>query len=255
MPTDSRFFRRWAVQRLPWDRMRRGSILSSYIVTLLWILLWPFGAGKRVVLPDRWGRALRWAGFHILMAAAVCALLSNRQYFARRLINAIWPDPFQPPHLYILKPAPLDYVAVWLTHSMAAWVVVLLSLPLLGSFLSMIGWRRHLAAKWAGVKWSLYCSAALWIPIASWYLFYFIHPPMDQSSLAAAFNIKLPPPSIPDALIVAVYSMWWGLGLSANPYSRIRSWAMGVLYGILFMAVWDALALLLFPSGSLGVLL
>jgi len=268
MPTDSRVFRRWAVQRLPWDRARRGGIFVSYLHTLLWIWFWPWGAGWRVVLPDRWGRALRWASLNVLMVSAAGALLGNGLYFTRWFVYTIWPDPLRHPHYFMFEPAPFDRVAAWLAQSMAAWVVVLVTLPLLGSFLSMVGWRRHLAAKWTGVKWSLYCSAALWIPMVAYYLvFLFFVPlallPVQRVSVSVEVILDNPPPDIPVWLLALAYGLWWALGLAANPYSRTRAqpmWGLyvvsiGTLIVLAFIAAWFVLAWLLFPAGPLGDLL
>jgi hypothetical protein len=152
LPVSSRIFRRWAIRRLPWDRAVRGSAFWAYWGTLVRIVLMPWSAGRSLVLPDRWGRTLRWAAGHLLLAALAGALLGNQQYFCRWMAEQAWPSRVMYRPLVWPASEPAGRAAVWLTQSLAAWAVVLIAYPLLGSTISLLVPGRHRAAKWGGAQ-------------------------------------------------------------------------------------------------------
>ncbi len=250
-PTTQKTFRRWAVRRLPWDRTHRSPLVFTYLKTLLLILFCPWKAGRGLAVPDRMGRAVRWAIAHVLVIAVCGTLLGTDQYYldwARDRITK--PVPTHPVR-YDDQLAPADRVVVWALQSFAAWVVLLGALIALAWF---VGWLLpclHQAASGGAIKWSLYCVPGCLLLFAVWYTYYTKNPPM----LTGLIRGRLPPPVIPADLLAAFYVFWWVAGALHNPYARLRGIRSLLLGGVLYMACWLLLTRLLFPVGPLGRLL
>jgi hypothetical protein len=254
-PTTQRTFRRWAIRRLPWDRRHRTSLLRAYFTTVFLILFCPWKAARGLVIPDRWGRAVRWAVSHALAAAALDALATGPQQELGVIIADSWPDW---PGPWLLWWA--DRRALWFAQGVAIWLLMLGSFPLLGALL-YLGWGgEHQAARWGNVKWCLYCSIVAPLFVSAWIGGQII---MELSAYGGGgdavrgfFFIVLPlPSSFPILLAAIAFSLWAGVGAAVNPYRRKRGpgrvlwWAGG------FCAAWFLFSYVLFPLGVLGDLL
>ena len=221
-PADVTRFRRWAVRRLPWDRRRRPLLTIAYLETLLLILVLPCRAGRALAVPDRWGRALRWAAAHLLLAALAATLLGNHQYFVRWLIGYVRPDPLSYLGWYMDEPAPADRVAVWAVESFIAWLFVLCSLVAIGALLSAAVPGRHRAAKRAGVKWSLYATPVLLLSLAALHGWLFVWLRSVQSPFGPPYYYEVAPPPVLFGLLANAYFFWWAWGIASCPYNRVR---------------------------------
>jgi hypothetical protein len=245
-PTTNRTFRRWAIRRLPWDRLTRGSLLVAYLGTLLRILFVPWRAGQAVAVPDRWGRAIRWGAAHVLLCALAATMLGHWEYYPHWLANQFDPWPRHPTD-FSSWDTPGHRVWIWAMQSTVAWMIVLASFPLVGVIVSLGMPRRHRAAKLTGAKWGLYASPVLLVTLAGWYGYYFIYP---QTGYYAPPH---PPPPI--ELLAFVYGTWWATGLVINQYDKYR-WLMPVLpLTLCYACLWWGLTELLFPGGPLEALL
>ena len=254
-PTTRTTFRRWAVRRVAWDRVRRGSAMDAYLRTLAVILLLPWRAGRGLAVPDHWRRCLRWAGAHLALAVLACTMLANSQQFPRWFVHQIWPPSFRPPHMASPSDAPADLIAIWLAQSLLAWAIVVILPTAIAVALSFGIPGRHRAAKFGGMKWSLYLTSLYLLVLVGWYGYYGIHPPEVQAQFPMKFTYKLAPPELPVLLLAGVYGVWWAAGMASNPYNRIRGVRAFLGFGLLFAGVWVSLTWLLFPVGALGEIL
>lgn len=248
-PTTSPTFRRWAVRRLPWDRLKRAGLIRSYLTTILLIFFCPCRAARGAAVPDHWGRAIRWAAVHLLLAAVVATFLADGQGYVRWVVNHFRPDPFRHPYMFMYEESPADRVVIWTTQSLLAWVATLTVFPLIGSLVSLGVPGRHRAAKLTGAKSSLYLSPVVALWIAVWYGYHFINPPVSLG------GYELPPPTVPVSFLMGVYALWWASVMACNPYARSRGIGEFLLYVLLFVAVWAGLAWGCFRTGPLETLL
>lgn len=254
-PTARTTFRRWAVRRVAWDRVKRGSVLDAYLRTLAVILFLPWRAGRGLAVPDHWRRCLRWAGAHFALAVLACAMLANSQQFPRWLVHQIWPPSFRPPHRAVPSDAPADLMMLWLAQSLLAWAIVVVLPVAIASALSYGVPCRHRAAKLGGVKWSVYLTSLYLVVLVGWYGYYGFLPPEAQSPWPFKFTYKLAPPELPAILLAGVYGMWWAAGMALNPYNRIRGIRAFLGFVLLYAGMWVTITRLLFPVGVLEKLL
>ena len=253
-PSNRRTFRRWAVRRLPWDRLPRGSPLAAYVRSLVSIVFLPARAARGLAVPDRWQRCGRWAAVHVLLAGFAAALLGSGQQYVRWVGHRIWPPTFQPPHLFAFTDPPLDRVILWAAQSFLAWLLPLLLAVAIACLTSVCAPGRHRAAKLGGVKWSLYLAALFLLVLTGWYGFYFIFPPHAQATMPMAFTYRLPPPAVPLWVLIVPYGVWWATGMAANQYNRVRNWAAAIGYASVFFGAWLLTTRALFAPGSLEAL-
>ena len=254
-PTRSRVFRRWAIQRLIWDRKRRGSIPVAYLRTVLTILIRPCRAARGLVMPDRRGRAVRWALFHVALAALIGLMFSSDMYFTHWVFSRFWLSPWVSREVMLLSEPPATRVSAWAIQSYAAWFVALGVIPLIGVMLSVLAPGRRWVARMAAVKWSLYCSAALPCVIGVWgglKLSWLPWSRVPALYILTSANVEIP---FSIAVPAVLCALWWSRGVSVNPYLRRRGMAVFLLNGYLFVLIWLLLTQLLLAPGSLAELL
>jgi len=211
----------------------------------------PWEGGRRVVIPDRWGRAVRWLGFHAAVVVILGTLLGTQQYYLLWIDDCIWPTSFRHPALFTYRPGSPDRILIWFSQSVLAWAVLVCGLIVPGLLVSWCFPRRHRAAKLGGIKWGLYMLPIVLAPLGAWYGYYAVNPEMHWSG----FGIALPPPSVDADLLAGVYGLWWAAGLAKNPYDRARGVRGFLMYGGLYAACWLLLTRVLFPVGPLETLL
>ncbi|UCG33376.1 MAG: hypothetical protein JSU68_01850 [Phycisphaerales bacterium] len=253
-PTTARFFRRWANRRLTWDRQRRGGLIFSYAETIVTLVVMPWKAGRGLAIPDHQGRAIRWAAFHLIIAALIGAALGSQGFFTYRIESEFRDSPWSHPAGFTSTPAPWSRVATWFAESTLAWVVALASIVALGLFLSVALPRRHLAAKRGGVKVSLYLTVLGPLAIGGWYAYKAVRPDTLEHPIV---GFSLPVPALPPevSLIAYWYGAWWACAVAWNPLERWRGIWQSVLYATLFMGLWWLAAHNLFPMKELRCLL
>lgn len=251
-PTTQRTFRRWAVQRLLWDRRKRGSLLFAYIRTVFAITFCPCRAARRLAMPDRLGRTIRWGAVHVLLAVMLCAVLASDAYYLDWLVKGWGEAWIEPPELAELHRPPGGRVLLWWSQSFCAWLVAIGLLPMLGIGLGMGVPGRHPAARRAITKWSLYATSIIAIVAALTCVW------AARRFAWGGFPLVVRSAELPKALITVLavlYGMYWARGLSANPYLRRRGVRVFLLNWLAFVAVWFVLTSLLFAPGPLKELL
>jgi hypothetical protein len=248
LPSASRGFRRWAVRRIPWDRIHRGSLLTAYLGTLVRILFVPWWAGRNLAIPDRWGRATRWAAVHLLLCAIGAVLLSQQDYYVYWLKYEFHPLP-RHPSSFFSDDVPIHCICIWVAQSLLAWMLVLASFPLTGVLISLGVPCRHRAAKITGVKWSLYATPILMPALAVWFGYYLIWP---QTGYYVHYH-----PTLPPSQFAWAYGIWWAAGMCINQYDSAfwRGPPAFLLGGLFYAGAWLALTQLLFPGGIVEGLL
>jgi hypothetical protein len=251
-PTDSRVFRRWATRRLIWERVHRGGFVFAYIKTVLMILVRPDAAARGLAIPDRFPRAVRWAGVHITLLALVGLALGSDGLFISwvyaRIVESPWSE---------LTPdwAPGGgRIAWWASQSLVAWIVGLAVFPLVGVLLAYAAPGRHPAARRAVAKWSLYASILLvptFVLVNARQIMYWLS---SLATVAIGFSTGADRTwsLTPCALI---YGFWWAAGVAANPYLRRRGPAVFAINFALYITSWIVITRFLYPPGALGDLL
>lgn len=252
----TRSYRRWAVGRLAWDRLRRDGLLIAYIHTMLAILFRPRRAGRSVTAPDRWPRAIRWATFHFVAFALVATLFGSRFYFLEQVARILgWMPlrqvPFErpdPPHTLVFG---------WAAQSFLAHLFGLALLLVTAWLVAMAMPACSKVARRSIFKWSLYAIVAICPATLLWYLCQ-LHLPgsvgMPQAGVVGQILSVWRPrgTTTPLASLLAVaYGLWWAAGVSANPYLRRRDWRTLVLYLAAFIGLWLLLTNFLFDLGPL----
>ncbi|NUQ50240.1 MAG: hypothetical protein HUU27_10030, partial [Phycisphaerae bacterium] len=86
-PSLLRHNRRWAIHRHPWDRRPREFVVAAYLKSAVMNGLCPCRAAWRLGSPDRFGRALRWAAAHLLLAALLATLLGSRGWHLDAIVT------------------------------------------------------------------------------------------------------------------------------------------------------------------------
>jgi hypothetical protein len=253
-PTTSRVFRRWAFRRLIWERVQRGTVLFAYIKTVLTIVFWPCRAARGVAVPDRGPRAVRWAIVHLVVLALAGVALGSNLYFPR------WVQAWFAGSMWAGWDATGSYgptaarVALWAGQSLGAWLITLAALPLLGVALGYAVPGRHPAAKRGIAKWSLYLSTVLVGVFLAAYVFHFLDW-LWFPRVVAGFGIGWYPPRLPVGVLAVAYGVWWAIGVSVNPYFRVRGFGVFLVHAALFVLSWLVLTAVLFPAGAFGSLL
>jgi hypothetical protein len=251
-PTTQRVFRRWAVRRLIWERVQRGNFAVAYIKTLLVILFRPFRAARGVAVPDRMGKAVRWAATHtILLAIAAVGVGATPRGLRILFAPTGWWSwaPGQAPTFVTLLG--------WACQSLATWLIAIGALPLLAVCLSAAAPVQHPAARRGMIKWSLYSTAVVVLVLAAcyahsiwtWLLFEWLGPRPGNMWLFYG------PRPLPTVFFASVYGLWWAAGVSANPYLRRRGLRVFVLCFAVFILSWLALTAFVLPPGALAELL
>ncbi len=286
-PTTARTYRRWAIRRLPWDRLNRGILLIAYLKSLFLILITPCWAGRHLAQPDRWGRAIRWAVVHCVILAIAATMLCYDCTFSMWIWRRFVPDPLFHPLFYMQVPAPASRILVWSLQSLVAWFVFLASVPATGVALTLLWPRRHRAWKATAAKWSLYATAALVPALAAWYGYYLVFPPLSPPPGGITIYTLGPPPDMPAWFAAIVYATIWTLGVMRNTYrSLIRRrlvkricnpdyplsismwwwlrwrplvpvcvWISAcIIYGGLYFGLWLLMVRCAFPPAGLGAL-
>jgi hypothetical protein len=260
-PTPSCVYRRWANRRLPWERKARGSTFFAYLRTVLLIIFRPGRAARGVAIPDRYGRAVRWAIFHLVVLGLLGTVCVSQPYFRdfvlTRLTNPNWSS------FATLKLSGGDLLG-WSTQSLLIWVAALGSLPLVGVALAIAMPGRHPAARRAMAKWSLYSFAGVSVGLGLVILLSVV--PTLVIVLASTGAIRINRArwygfvgnSLPFHWLTVwalLYGCWWAMGSAANPYLRRRGWAVFLGHALTYIAVWLVLAKVLFDPGELQALL
>ena len=253
-PTTSRTFRRWAIQRLIWDRTNRGSLLFAYLRSAFTIAFCPCRAGRRLGIPDRYGRAIRWAAAHVLLAVLICTAAGGEPWRVGWLLQHLSGAPtFQAPEIAQTQLPSTGRVIVWTLQSLIAWLIALALLPLLGMTLGAAVPGRHPVAKRGIVKWSLYASLIILPASVVWYAVRFASMPWRQSIfIVLAYGHPSRPPL---ALLAGLYALWWARGVCVNPYLRKRGFKVLLVNWFMFMAAWLMLTWVLLNPGPLEDLL
>jgi hypothetical protein len=260
-PTPSRVYRRWANRRPPWERKARGSAFFAYVRTVLLIIFRPTRAARGVVIPDRYGKAIRWAIFHLVVVALLGTACVSQPYFRdlvlTRVTNPNWG------FFATLKPSGGDLLA-WSTQSLVMWLAALSSFPLVGIALAIAAPGRHPAARRAIVKWSLYGFAGVSVGLGLMILVSVVPTLVIALASTGAIRINLARwygflgSTLPLHWLTVwalLYGCWWAMGNAANPYLRRRGWAVFLAHALTYIAVWLILAKVLFDPGALQALL
>ncbi len=259
-PTPSRVYRRWANRRLPWERRVRGGVVFAYLRTILLIIFRPGRAARGVAIPDRYGKAVRWAVLHLVLLALVGSVCVSQTYFRDR---ALTPFLQMSGFFETVEPSTGDLL-VWTTESMAMWMVALGSLPLLGAALGIAMPGHHPAARRAIVKWSLYSfggvSLGLGIMIVvgllTWSIWLMSQLGIIRPGLGSWAGFLAGRPEPPWLVVwAALYGFWWAVGAAGNPYLRRRGATVFLAHALTYIAAWLLLAKLLFNPGGLRELL
>jgi hypothetical protein len=154
-------------------------------------------------------------------------------------------------------------MALWAGQSFAAWLVAGGVILLAGFLVTLLAGGRRAAAQAGVFKWTLYLATILPLASLSWYA-----PQVAREAGPALWNavragppapaevaVRLRPPHRAPAVFLALpFAVWWGLGVSANPYLPRRGWRSALLHVYLFMAAW-LLLVVLFAPGALRALL
>lgn len=250
-----RVYRRWAMRRLPWDRRRRPGLLFAYIKTSLAILICPCRAARGVGIPDRYGRAVRWAVAHILAAAVICAVFGSRGVFLGRAAEVL---EYGGGSLRLMS---VDFdplwIVVWWLECVVCWALALGALPILGVVLSMSLPWRHPVARRASAKWALYGSLPLFALIVVWYGIAAAEQFAAQSTAPVFSWFWDELARLPFALAAVAYGLWWSCGPARQAY--VRHDATGVaeaaFFALIYFAAWFTLARLVLPAGPLEAML
>ncbi len=251
-PTTQRTFRRWATHRIPWDRRHRTSLLRAYFATVFLIVFCPWKAARGLVIPDGWGRAIRWAIAHTVVAALVTSVMTGRNIGAHWLGSLF--DPRSANEMSELLQAPMAWTLPWAIQETWAWWLAFLSPPAVGCVLSYVVPVRHPASRWGGMKWALYTTVVFPVGAIIWaglLLGFELHRDLGRFFTSRLSDLEHLPPSV----YAAVYIVWLAAGLAVNPFQRMRGreiflgWVAGMGY------LWYVLVRYLFPMGALEGLL
>lgn len=249
-PTSSRFFRRWAIQRLVWDRADRGGLLIPYLRTALAIAICPCRAARRLANPDRVGRATRWAGAHIVLAALIGTATGSGGYYVGWLLRA---GDLAPATARVPWPSdsPPMTVLLWAAQSFTCWLIALTALPILGALLGAAVPNRQPAARRGIAKWSLYATCLLGPAIClSSLLTYWQVISIMGTGFGPVGAAGWPPafakhPQI--GTVAMLYAAWWAAGVAANPYLARRGLLVWLVNFWIFLGIWLLLRFLVFP--------
>lgn len=257
-PTERTRFRRWAVQRLPWDRARRGFLLGPYLHTHAGVVFLPRRFAGGAAVPDRMGRAWRWAILHMLLVAVVAAIgkYGPRWYFEVMLPYA---DPLGPRY----EGPDLGHYAVWAAQTVAMWLAAQVSYLASAIILLNLLPGTSPAARRTMLKWALYCTAALpvidivvigietagvlpgtgrpviFTGVTGWQATWWLWQQMTRP---------------PELLIAMGYGWLWAAGVSANRWISWRGCTTWMVAYAAYVGIWLCLTQLLFRIGAIEAL-
>jgi len=252
LPVETRTFRRWAHPRLAWDRATRRGLPATHIRTLLTIIVCPCRAARGLLLPDRYGRAVRWCVAHLLLLALAGTAFGSHGFFWQHALAKWYASGPTPDDQYEAGMTPA-VMATWAAQSLLTWIIMLGTLPALGVALGVIWPGRHPAARRAIAKWSLYATTVLVLaflganagPLANW----------CRAQFAASGPMIFHPKTPPALVVVLLYALWWARGVAANPYLRRRGVWVFLGNAALYLAAWLLLTVVLFPVREFQCLL
>jgi hypothetical protein len=209
-------------------------------------------------MPDRYGRAARWAAGHVVLLACAGLAFGQDSYFLNWTLRQLDPDAAAWRSVAFTWGTPsAGRMAIWAAQTYAAWLIALVVLPLLGALLGMaMAWHRP-AARRGIAKWSLYATA-IQIPVgAVWFAVLLIGSRTRYPSLPTGFAARMVDASLPNlfAVLAVAYGLWWARGVSSNPYVRHRGFKSFILHGVVFAVAWALVTRALFPPGPLRGLL
>lgn len=252
-----RFYRRWAIQRAPWDRRGR-TLFFAYLQTLFMILFRPASAAWRLSCPDRFGRALRWMLGHALAPAV---------FFAGFIAFAMlfWGGPVT--SVTTSRVVAADTAGTWalagVAQGFAAWSVAAVVYPVaIGVCLSLVAPTSQPAARLGMIKWSLYAGAIMlgagivlflgWAGIAvsstfAWGSFAGGRTP----GLSMNFFFS---PVYPLIVLNAIYAIWWAIGVASQPNLEKRGSVAFLIALAAFGGFWGLVPRLFDLSGLEGLL-
>lgn len=265
-PTDRRRYRRWAIQRLPWDRRHRW-LPTAYASTLLAILFRPWHSAPRLAHPDRSGRAVRWILGHAALALALVLLLPLiREGIvpmfapARRAVQiedfVTLADRSDEVLLY--------HRVLWHGQWTAAWLLTVVGFPVaLCSWLAFAWPGISTAARVGLVKWTLYSAVVPFLV----FLFAVCMPEfivatgiqtrVRMSIITALLRIKIAVDQNPHFYVNAsllLFALAWASGVASLQWLPRRGPIAFGLALLTFLAAWRG-AVRLFPLQDLEALL
>lgn len=245
-PISARTFRRWANRRLRWERRQRGGWIAAYLATLAPIVLTPWRAARGLSIPDRRGRAIRWAIAHVSAAALLAALFT---WFGNIWI---WVEhPAAHPSLALLAPPPVGSVLTWIAQTFMVWLAALASPFAVALVLTELASWNQPAGRDLARKWSLYATAVVPLVCAVWVATAVGSALVQRFSLLNTLVAIERFPYIPAWVAAAAFGYVWSAGLAASPYSRRRG-VLVFLGGLTcFAAAWALARYVLFPPGVL----
>jgi hypothetical protein len=259
-PTPSRVYRHWANRRLPWERRARGSLLFAYVRTVLLIIFRPTRAARGLVIPDRYGKAVRWAVVHLVVVALLGTVCLSQTYFRDSVLVRFLPSA----GLFTMVNPSVGEFAVWTAQSVGIWLAALSSFPLVGVGLGIAVPGRHPAARRSIVKWSLYNVGGIGLGLGLTILFASLAYSLRTMSLVGAMRpgprwwthlLEQAPRPVWLVLWAALYGCWWAMGVAGNPFLRRRGWAVFLAHALGYITVWLIVAKVLFDPGDLQELL
>ncbi|MBI5864473.1 MAG: hypothetical protein HZB38_08195 [Planctomycetes bacterium] len=231
-PCADRFYRRWAIPRLPWERRRR-SMLVAYFQTLFFILFRPGQAAWRLANPDRFGRATIWFVGHVAVLIAVIS-------FAGWLATVFGENPNE--QILKIGITPVSTRVRWDVLATAEWGAVWALAAVVIPVMLGLGVARALPAitpdtRSGIIKWTLYSSVipmlatGLLLCRALWRTFQgpsFLLPKWSVTeralvSMTANFNpVSIPlNPSQCLGTVVILFAAWWAIGVANQPRSLV----------------------------------
>jgi len=187
LPASVRTFRRWAIRRIPWDRLQRGSFIWSYLRTVAVLIVNPVRGARALIVPDRWGRCIRWATAHVGLAAVAAAILGNHRQYLSWARNRIRPPVYRSPQIFNFADVSPEQILAWIGQSFCAWSIVLLLPVLIGCAISYGLPGRHPAAKLGGVKWSLFLTPIFLLSLAASFAWVYAFPDVSIYRLHRRF--------------------------------------------------------------------
>ncbi|MBL1218350.1 MAG: hypothetical protein D8M59_12745 [Planctomycetes bacterium] len=245
--------RRWARLRLPWDRSSRRGLIRPYLSSLWWITFRPRAAARGLAIPDHWGRAIRWAIAHLLLAMAVgvgIPLLTEGTDWLLQDSPPFW-------KLVLVEDWVIPDIDV-ITHALLTlpiWLLCIVPAPLASAICSLVSTNGGRAARLGRIKWLLYCTALIppLLAVCTVTVTILASATVEMPlNYLARLDVRLGPPVFM-LIVFLLYSVPWALGHMNNPYSRKRSdWFGTILYFVAATYVWMAY---LVPLGALDKLM
>lgn len=250
-PTTHRIFRRWALRRLRWDRTQRGVFPAAWLATVFSIFFRPAAAGASISMPDRLGRAVRWAAANVL----VVGLAGGLFLAALGKLMTLYAWFFVPEQMSFVAPDDVPSAArraLWLTQRVIAWIVVVCAYPAVALLLVWLMHAISPAARRTLLKWTFYSTAVI--------------PVVYALVLAADASLSLRAPwwastsllnfpyyvTRPPELLVALLFGWiWASGVSRNRWIKGRGCETRLMVFTAYVLAWLFLTQVAFRPGTL----